>query len=254
MRALTYTRFELVRTFRNARLLIFALGFPLALYLVIAGPNRGAQDLGGSGISLRLYYMVSLVAFGAMMSLISTGARIASERTDGWTRQLRITPLPARAYLNAKLATGYAMALATIALLATAGLALGVRLPAVRWLEMVGLLLIGLLPFAALGVLLGHLLTADTIGPAAGGLVSLLALVSGNWFPLGDGLLQDVAQFLPSYWLVQASHVALGGAAWSTTGWLVIGGWTLALGVLARSAFRRDTERVCTGRRGNLAG
>jgi len=53
---------------------------------------------------------------------------------------------------------------------------------------------------------------------------------------------------------VQASHVALGGAAWSATGWLVIGGWTLALGVLARSAFRRDTERVCTGRRGNLAG
>jgi hypothetical protein len=41
-----------------------------------------------------------------MVSLISTGARIASERTEGWTRQLRITPLPARAYLRAKLATG----------------------------------------------------------------------------------------------------------------------------------------------------
>ena len=88
--------------------------------------------------------------------------------------------------MRAKLATGYAMALSTIALLSTAGLVLGVRLAAVRWLEMVGLLLIGLLPFAALGVLLGHLLTADTIGPAAGGLVSLLALVSGNWFPLGE--------------------------------------------------------------------
>jgi ABC-2 type transport system permease protein len=49
---------------------------------------------------------------------------------------------------------------------------------------MTGLILVGLLPFAALGVLLGHLLTPDTIGPAAGGLVSLLALVSGTWFPL----------------------------------------------------------------------
>lgn len=244
MGALTYTRFELIRTFRNVRLLVFALGFPLVLYLAIVAPNRNAEDFGGRGISLPLYYMVSLVAFGTMMSLISTGARIASERTEGWTRQLRITPLPARAYLRAKLATGYAMALSTIVLMATAGLALGVRLPAVRWLEMVALLLVGLLPFAALGVLLGHLLTADTIGPAAGGLVSLLALVSGNWFPLGEGLLQDVAQFLPSYWLVQASHVALGGAAWSTTGWLVIAGWTLVLGVLARAAFRRDTERV----------
>jgi ABC-2 type transport system permease protein len=244
MRALTYTRFELARTFRNARLMIFALGFPLALYLVIAGPNRTAENFGGTGISLPLYYMVSLVAFGAMMSLISTGARIASERTEGWTRQLRVTPLPARAYLRAKLVTGYAMAVTTIALLSGAGLVLGVSLPVVRWLEMLALLLVGLLPFAALGVLLGHLLTADTIGPAAGGLVSLLAFVSGNWYPLGEGLLQDVAQVLPSYWLVQASHVALGGAAWGVTGWLVIAGWTLVLGALAWAAFRRDTERV----------
>lgn len=57
-----------------------------------------------------------------------------------------------------------------------------------------------------------HLLTADSIGPATGGIVSLLALVSGTWFPLGShGIVHDVAQFLPSYWLVRASHVALDG-------------------------------------------
>jgi ABC-2 type transport system permease protein len=109
---------------------------------------------------------------------------------------------------------------------------------------MTGLILVGLLPFAALGVLVGHLLTADTIGPATGGLVSLLALVSGTWFPLGDGVIQDIAQYLPSYWLVQASHVALGGPAWTATGWTVIAAWTLVLALLARAAYRRDTERV----------
>ena len=39
MRSLAYTRFELVRTFRNVRLLVFSLGFPLILYL----HHRGAQ-------------------------------------------------------------------------------------------------------------------------------------------------------------------------------------------------------------------
>jgi ABC-type multidrug transport system permease subunit len=68
--------------------------------------------------------------------------------------------------------------------------------------------------------------------------------VSGNWYPLGDGVLHDVAQFLPSYWLVRASHVALDGAAWSVTGWLVVLAWALLFAVLARMAFRRDTERV----------
>jgi ABC-2 type transport system permease protein len=244
MRALAYTRFELVRTLRNVRLLVFSLGFPLILYFAIAAPGRDVRDIGSSGISLPLYYMVGLVGFGTMMALISTGARIASERTDGWTRQLRVTPLTPRAYLRAKVLTGYAVALLAMALLYASGAVLGVRLPAARWLEMTGLILVGLLPFAALGVLLGHLLTADTIGPAAGGLVSLLALVSGNWYPLGDGVLRDVAQVLPSYWLVQAGHVALDGPAWPAEGWIVVGAWTAGLAVLARAAYRRDTERV----------
>jgi ABC-2 type transport system permease protein len=245
MSELAYTRFELRRTFRNHRLLVFTLGFPLVLYFVVAVPNRDEGDFGGSGISIPLYYMISLVAFGTMTALISTGGRIASERTNGWTRQLRITPLSVRAYFRAKVLTGYAMALLSIASLYAAGAALGVSLAAGRWLEMTGLILVGLLPFAALGVLLGHLLTADSIGPATGGIVSLLALVSGAWFPLGDGgLMHDIAQLLPSYWLVQASHVSLGGAGWTAAGWAVIGGWAVALTLLARIAYRRDTERV----------
>lgn len=244
MRAVAYTRFELVRTFRNRRMLVFSLGFPLVLYFMIAAPNRHEHDIGGTGISLPLYYMVGLVAFGAMTALISSGARIASERTDGWTRQLRITPLSTGAYFRAKVLTGYTMAILTIALLYGSGVSLGVSLPAGRWLEMTGLILIALVPFAALGIVLGHLLTADSIGPATGGLVSLLALVSGTWFPITHGIVHDVGQFLPSYWLVRASHVGVGGQAWGATGWIVIAASTVTLAILARFAYRRDTGRV----------
>jgi ABC-2 type transport system permease protein len=244
MSALAYTRFELARTFRNKRLLVFSLGFPLILYFVIAAPNRNEHDLASTGISLPLYYMVGLVSFGTMMALISSGARIAAERTDGWTRQLRITPLSTRAYFRAKVLTGYAVACSTIVLLYAAGLSLGVSLAAGRWLEMTGMILVGLMPFAALGVLLGHLLTADTIGPATGGIVSVLALVSGTWFPVQHGFLHDVGQFLPSYWLTRASHVSLGGQGWTGLGWAVVAAWTGALVALARWAYRRDTQRV----------
>ncbi len=245
MRSLAYTRFELVRTLRNVRLLVFSFGFPLILYFLIAAPNRNEHNFNGSGISIPLYYMVGLVAFGAMTALISSGARIAVERTDGWTRQLRITPLATSAYFGAKVATGYTLAAMTIALLYASGVSLGVTLPADRWLEMTGLIVVALIPFAALGIFLGHLLTADSIGPAIGGTVSLLALVSGTWFPIGShGILHDIGQFLPSYWLVRASHVSLGGPAWTAGGWIVIAAWTIALGVAARIAYRRDTGRV----------
>ena len=245
MRSLAYTRFELVRTFRNVRLLVFSFGFPLVLYFLIAAPNRHQHNFNGSGISIPLYYMVGLVAFGAMTALVSSGARIAIERTDGWTRQLRITPLATSAYFGAKVITGYTLATLTIALMYASGVSLGVSLTAGRWLEMTGLIIVALIPFAALGIFLGHLLTADSIGPAIGGLVSLLALVSGTWFPIGShGLLHDVGQFLPSYWLVRASHVGVGGHAWSATGWIVIATWTVTLATLARYAYRRDTARV----------
>ena len=36
--------------------------------------------------------MIGLTAFGTMNTVLSTGARIAVERTAGWNRQLRLTP------------------------------------------------------------------------------------------------------------------------------------------------------------------
>jgi ABC-2 type transport system permease protein len=239
-----YARFELIRAFRNRRFLTFALAFPLVLYLLIAGANRNEQDIGNTGISAPLYFMVGLVSFGAVTAVLSIGARIAAERSVGWNRQLRITPLRARAYFRAKVVTGYLTAIASIALLYVAGVSLGVRLSAGDWLEMTGLILIALLPFAALGVLLGHFLTADSAGPAIGGATALFAFLGGTWFPLGDGTLHDIGQWLPSYWLVQASHVSLGGSDWGYRGWLVIAVWTVALAALAVRAYRRDTQRA----------
>ena len=124
--ALSYTRYELLRVFRNARFFIFSLGFPLVLYYVIAGGNKNVSNLNGSGISAPLYFMVGLASFGTMNAILAAGARISPERAVGWNRQLRITPLSVRAYFRAKVISGYLMALLTLALLYAAGISLGV--------------------------------------------------------------------------------------------------------------------------------
>jgi ABC-2 type transport system permease protein len=242
--ATTYIRYELLRTFRNRRFFVLAFGFPLVLFFLIAGPNKNEHDFGGTGLSAPLYYMVGLAAFGTMNAMLSTGARIAAERAVGWNRQLRITPLTARTYFRAKVLTSYFVACASLVLLYIAGMALGVRLPLHDWVRMTFLILVALLPFAAIGVLLGHLVTPDSIGPAIGGLTALFAFLGGTWFPVRTGFLHQVAIELPSYWLVQANHVALGGNGWSARGWIVIAGWTLVAAALARRAYRRDTQRT----------
>jgi len=239
-----YARYELLRTFRNRRFFIFSLGFPLVLFYAIAGPNRDVASLGGTGISAPVYFMVGMVAFGTMNAVLGSGARIAAERSVGWNRQLRLTPLSTRTYFRVKVLTAYAMASITIVLLYIAGATLGVRLQAGNWVEMTGLILVGLIPFAGLGIFMGHLLRPDSIGPAMGGTTALLALLGGVWFPITSGVMHTVAEALPSYWLVQAAHVGLGGTAWGRTGWAVVAAWSVATAVAAGRAYRRDTERV----------
>ena len=241
---ITYTKYELLRTFRNRRFFMFSLGFPLVLYFVIAGANRNDHNFDGSGISVPLYYMIGLTAFGTMNTVLSTGARISVERTAGWNRQLRLTPLSVRSYFRAKVITAYLTALITIVMLYASGLSLGVHLADGQWARMTGLILVGLIPFIALGVLMGHLVTPDSIGPAMGGTTALLALLGGVWFPVQSGTLHDIAQALPSYWLVQASHVSIGGGGWGTRGWAVKAAWTAILMVAAGWAYQRDTNRV----------
>jgi len=240
-----YTRYELLRTVRNRRFFILSFAFPLIIYLLVAAPNRHVTDIDSSGISAPLYFMIGWASFGTMNAMVACGARIAAERQAGWTRQLRISPLSPRVYFRTKVLTAYMTSLITLLVLYAAGAALGVSIGAGEWVGMTALILVGLIPFAALGITLGHLFTPDSIGPAMGGGVALLGLLGGTFFPLGQhGFLPELAQYLPSYWLVQASHVGVGGGGWPAKGWIVIAAWTLVLSAAAVRAYRRDTGRV----------
>jgi ABC-2 type transport system permease protein len=242
MTATVYARYELIRLFRNTRFFIISLGFPVILFFLVAGPNRHSE-LGG--IPFALYYMGGMAAWGTMASVIGAGARIAAERSINWNRTLRLTPLAPRAYLATKLVSGYALAVVSLVVLYAAGVTMGVRLSTSAWLHMTGLILVGLIPFAVLGVLLGHVLSVDGIGPAIGGVTSLFALLGGAYGPLASsGAVGKLIQLLPSYWLVQAGKVAAGETTWPLKAWLVVAVWTVVLARLAAIAWRRDTQRA----------
>lgn len=242
MRTGVYTRYELLRTVRNRRFFVFSLIFPLILFFLVAGPNRHDHL---AGIPFAVYYMTGMLAWGSMQAVIAGGARISLERTAGWTRQMRITPLSIRAYFGTKILGGYLMACVSIALLCLAGVSLGVRLTAGGWALMIVLVLIGLVPFALLGIAVGHLVRSDAVGPLMGGLTSLLALLGGAFGPLGtSGAIHQISKLFASYWLVAAGKAGLTHQAWSLEGWVVIVVWTVALARVGRIAYQRDTARV----------
>lgn len=243
MSSSTYFKYEVLRSLRNWRFVIFGVLWPLALYFIVGGANRHAEF---EGTAFPLYFMAAMTAVGTMTGVVAGGARIAAERSAGWTRQLRITPIRASSYFSAKLLCGYLMALLTIVVLCLSGTVLGVRLSAGAWATLIALVLVGLIPFAVLGILFGHVLNSDSLTPAVGGLTTVFALLGGAYgFEIAtSGVMLDVIKGLPSYWLVQAGKTALGGGTWPAEGWLVIAAWTAVLVPLAVLARRRDTGRA----------
>jgi ABC-2 type transport system permease protein len=239
----TYVRYEVLRNFRNLRFYFLTLAFPLVLYLAVTSANRHAVF---DGTAFPLYFMTAMATLGTMAAVVSTAAVIAPERSSGWTRQMRITPLSTGAYFTAKIANAYLRALLTIAVMFLVGTAFGVRLSATEWLTLGGLLLVGLVPFAAGGVLLGHVLSPDASAPAIGGVVTLFALLGGVYgFQIAkSGAVFDVIKALPSYWMAQAGKTVRGGGGWPAEAWIVLAAWTVVLAAGAVTVYRRDTSKI----------
>jgi ABC-2 type transport system permease protein len=239
----THLRYEVLRTLRNPAFAGLTVGLPLVLFYAIASAERHKTF---DGTSFPLYFMTAMAAYGAMWATVAPGARIARDRATGWLRQVRITPLRIRTEFTAKVVGAYLLALPALVLLLLAGASLGVRLGAAEWLEMAGLLLVGLVPFIVIGLILGYSLGSDAVAAAAAGAVLLFALLGGVFgFQLAtSGPMFDVIKGLPSYWLVQAGKTALGGGNWPAEAWIVVAVWTILLIPPAALAFRRSSTRV----------
>lgn len=242
MSSVIHVRFEILRTFRNRRLLLLAYALPLVVFYAVAPEQRHTVT---EGISFPLYFMTAMAAYGAMWAAVSPGGHIAIDRSRGWIRQLRITPLRIPTELLAKVLAAYSVVLPTIGLLYLAGVTVGVRLDGAQWLEMTGLLLVGVAPFVWAGITLGHLLASDSLAMALGGFVVVLALLGGAFGRLFQGgAILTIVKLLPSYWMVQAGKTAVGKGSWPAEGWIVVTVWTLCLIPLAALAYRRASAMV----------
>src|ERR1700743_1051738 len=108
---LLLTQAEINRLRRNRRYLIFTIAFPAVLYLVV-GRQTSATAY---GVQFAAYYMVAMATFGAFAGALNGNAiRISEERKVGWIRQLRLTPLPANAYVIAKILTSMVISVPSI--------------------------------------------------------------------------------------------------------------------------------------------
>jgi ABC-2 type transport system permease protein len=240
---LAYLWLEAKRQWRNRQILIFRLGFPTAVYLILNAANGDSPPTNPGGT------MVAIAALAAVNSGLAAGPSLGEERANGWLRHLRVTPLRPSVAVAAKIVVAMSFALPSIALVAAvAGLvgdSEGSALGWAQWLRLVGLMWLATTPITAIGTLIG--LTFG--GEAAQGATTLafvvLWLAGGIFTPpsqLPDAL-GAIAETLPSYGLVQVGQSVAGGLSLPASALVVLAAWTLGAGALAALAWRRVVTR-----------
>jgi ABC-2 type transport system permease protein len=238
-----YLILEVRRAVRSVRFMIFAIAFPVLMFLLYTG-IWGAGDESIVGV-----LMVNMTAFGALSAALSAGGRVAQERAVGWQRQLRLTPLSGPGYLTAKGITAMMLAIPAVVLVPLVGALIeGVSLDATGWLRVVLGTWLAVIPFALLGLLVGQLATPDSLQPITTVVMLVLSMIGGIFIPIDSmpGWMLDIAHVLPSYWLGQIARGAVTTDMASSLGTavLVLAAWSVGLAVAVTRRYRRDSARV----------
>jgi ABC-2 type transport system permease protein len=238
-----YLILELRRAMRSTRFLIFTIAFPVLLFLLYVGIfSEGDASIVG-------ILMVNMTAFGALSGALFAGGRVALERSVGWQRQLRLTPLSGPGYLTAKGLTAMMLALPAVVLVPLVGaVAEGVSLDAAGWLRVVLGIWLAVIPFALIGLLIGQIGTPETMQPIMSVVMMVMSLIGGIFIPIDTmpGWLLDIAHVLPSYWLGQVGRGAVTTDLATSLGDAVLplALWTAVLGFAVVRRYRRDSARV----------
>jgi len=227
-------KYEFLRVLRTPAFAAPTLLFPPLFYLLFGILlNRG-----NSGAAH--YLFASYSVFGVMApSLFGFGVGVAIERERGWLALKRVAPMPPGAYLAAKMLMAMAFALIIYVMLATMAATLGgVRLDIAQWFALGLIATLCVLPFCALGLLVGSRANAAA-SPAIVNFIYLpMAFLSGLWMPLSmlPQFIRDVAVFWPPYHLAQLALAAIGrehaGGAFGHLGFLAI--FTIVCFAIAR--------------------
>ena len=238
--------FQLRRVGRNRQYLFFTVLLP-ALFTVFSTKVFGAQTAAGDHQDLAGATMVSMMAYGAIGAALGATIRLAFDRSSGWLRQLRITPVPPAATFAVDVLVGGLLVLPSLVAVALVGrLVNDVRFGPATWVVLVGGLWAGSVVFVALGLAVGLALDSQAAGAAIGILGTALAALGGLWIPveLFPAGMAAVAHAMPSYWYAELGRdLAAGASPGAPVGVLTVFGAVFALAALV-VARRRPLHAV----------
>jgi ABC-2 type transport system permease protein len=242
------TRYEFLKYLRLPIYSISTVMFPVMFYVLFALLMNRQGGIGQ--ISVSTYMIATYGTFGVMgASLFANGIGIANERGLGWMQVKRASPMPPFAYFFAKIVVSMIFSSIIVLLLLTLGIAFGgVHMAALMAVKLFVTLIVGAIPFCAMGMAIGYFAGPNS-APAVANLIYLpLSFASGLWFPVEalPKFLQKFATVLPPYHLAQLALQFVGGGTplQNRIHWEFLAGFTLLCLGIARLGFQRDEGKM----------
>ena len=241
-------KYEFLKMLRMPAYALPAVTFPVMFYMLFGVMFGGGRPAGSTTVAT--YMLATYGAFGVIGSaLFGFGVGIAVERGQGWMTLKRATPMPPLAYFVAKLANASAFAAIIVLLLSLCGAMFGgVRLEPAAWVRLPLTLMLGAIPFCALGLALGYFAGPNS-SPALVNLLYLpLSFASGLWIPIEmlPPAIKTAAPWLPPYHLGQLALAAVGagrgGATWAHVA--ALAGFALIGIGLALIGYRKEEDKT----------
>jgi ABC-2 type transport system permease protein len=224
---------------------IFTVGFPL-VFLILLGASAGSSRVKILGnVKLIQYYVPAFVAFGVMSACFTTLAIVlVNRREEGLLKRLRLSPLPAWAFLGAVFISTLLVAFVqVIVLLAVGRLGFGVHLPANIGAFVVAVV-VGGLSFTALGAAISTLIpNPDAAGPVTNVVFFVLLFLAGLWFPINprSGLAQFSSYFPIRHFILAVFapfNQGKGASPWAWNDLRAVAIWGVAAAAFAIWRFR----------------
>jgi ABC-2 type transport system permease protein len=242
------TKCEFLKLLRMPTYVIPTLLFPLMFYAFF-GLAMGREAPPGS-MPMARYLLATYGAFGVIgATLFGFGVSVAVERGLGWLQLKRASPMAPLAYFLAKGTVCLIFSAVIVTLLFPMGAVFGaVRMPATDWLLLGGALVLGSVPFCALGLAIGYLAGPNS-APAIVNLCYLpMSFCAGLWIPLQflPHALQNIALALPAYHFAQIAIRMLHAPAQGSLGTHIeaLAGFALVFAGIAWIAHSREREKM----------
>ncbi len=229
-------RAETMLQLRRGENMMVTLAIPLGILVFFAKVDTIATDF-ADPVDFLVPGVLSLSVMAAAM--VSLGIATGFERRYGVLKRLGATPLSRGGLLMAKTATVLAIELVQVLLVVVVGAAIGWDVPA-GIAPAAGLLLLGTVAFAGIGMLMAGTLRAEANLAAANGLFLVLLFLGGMAYPLSKlpAAMQDFAKLLPAAALSETVRAVLASRAFPVGELIVLVAWAIAAPLLAARYFR----------------